>query len=238
MNHGALLFLGVFLSVFVSWVGLVVAPHFQFGRQELVTLRGTGATYPPARSGEALQGAEIYRANGCNACHTQQVRPSGEGSDLARGWGVRRTVSRDYLRDQPVLLGQTRFGPDLANVGARETNTQALLLKLLNARIAMPGSTMPPHPFLFATRPLRAGAAPSPEALRLPDVFGPPARTQVLPTPEARALVAYLQSLRSDALFFEVFPPPQAKSAARAAGSGGPFATPSPAVMGSVTPIQ
>jgi hypothetical protein len=36
------------------------------------------------------------------------------GADLARGWGRRRTVARDYLRDQPVMLGTVRFGPDLA----------------------------------------------------------------------------------------------------------------------------
>ena len=34
------------------------------------------------RPGQARQGAEVYRANGCAECHTQQVRPKGLGADL------------------------------------------------------------------------------------------------------------------------------------------------------------
>lgn len=217
MNHGPLVFLGIIFTVALSWFAAAVGPHFQFGNQEMVVIEETGANYPLARAGEARQGAEVYRANGCNYCHTQQVRPRSEGSDLARDWGQRRTVSRDYLRDQPVLLGQLRFGPDLANFGQRATNAPnplpKLFLKLYDARVDMPGSMMPRYPYLFEQRRLKAGAAPSAEALALPGQFAPPPGYEIVPRPEAYALVQYLLSLKSDALFFEVFPNPPPKRA-------------------------
>jgi cytochrome c oxidase cbb3-type subunit 2 len=206
MNHGPLLFFGVFFALTVSWFGLVIAPHLQFGQQEMVVIEETGQSYPPARPGEARQGAEVYHANGCQYCHTQQVRPRSTGADLARGWGKRRTVARDYLRDQPVMLGSVRLGPDLANLGARETNAHTLLLKLYNPRIIIPGSTMPRYPYLFEPRRLKPGATPSPDALALPPAFAPGPNLEVVPRPEALALVAYLESLKAEPLFFEVFP--------------------------------
>lgn len=216
MNHGPLLFLGLFLSITISWVGTLVVPHLQFGAQEMVIMEDTGLGYPAARPGEAAQGAEVYRANGCHYCHTQQVRSTAEGSDLARGWGKRRTVARDYLRDQPVMLGQMRYGPDLANLGMRETNAHRLLLRLYNSRIAMPGSTMPRYPYLFEERPIRPGSGPSPDALPLPDQYAARLGYEVVPRAEARSLAAYLMSLKSDALFYEVFPPAPPKKATNA----------------------
>ena len=41
------------------------------------------------------------------------------GADVRRGYGQRRTVSRDYIYDNPTMLGTMRTGPDLANVGGR-----------------------------------------------------------------------------------------------------------------------
>lgn len=279
MKHGPLLFLGVLSTVLTSWLVTVVAPHLQIGAEEPILLEDIGVQYPLARPGEAQQGAEVYRAQGCNYCHTQQVRQepwiadltvtdlgtneaaaravvaslrrdlagvdgsrlpaelprpllervpyataeaalrrltnagaqvelrlANLGADLARGWGPRRTVARDYLRDRPVLLGQVRFGPDLANLGARQTNAMQLLLKLYNPRLGMPGSSMPRYLYLFEERKLRPGQAPSPEALR---GFGfvPPPGVEVVPKPEARQLVAYLLSLRADTLFYETFVP-------------------------------
>jgi len=212
MNQGPLVFLGVFAAVIASWLGLVIVPHLQFGQQDMVVLEETGESYPGGRSGLALQGAEVYREQGCYYCHTQQVRPAGEGPDLKRRWGVRRTVARDYLRDQPVLLGQMRLGPDLANLGARETNRTTLLLKLYNARVLIPNSLMPRYPYLFETRKLPPGATPSGDALPLVGPFAPPPGFEVVPGPDALALVAYLESLRAEARFYEVFPTPPPKA--------------------------
>ena len=82
MKHGPLIFLGVFFTLATSWCGLIFAPQLQLGSQQPVKLEATGQLYPPARPGLAQQGAEVYRANGCVYCHSQQVRQSDSEFDL------------------------------------------------------------------------------------------------------------------------------------------------------------
>jgi cytochrome c oxidase cbb3-type subunit 2 len=208
MKRGWVLSGGICLALALSWVGLVWAPQFQLGALGMTPIEETGADYPQARSGMAARGARIYRANGCQYCHTQVVRGAREGMDLARGWGSRRTVPRDYLRDAPVLLGRVRHGPDLANLGLRENNPGKLLLRLYDPRAVTPGSLMPRYPYLFAERRLRPGEPRSVGALRFPaDYSLPPGVDEVVPLPAAQMLAAYLRSLQARPLFFEVFPP-------------------------------
>lgn len=83
MNHGPLLFLGAFIAFILSWLGLVFAPQLQLGSMG----QGTNAvvaseSYPYPRPGAASQGAEVYRANGCFYCHSQQVRQTGIGFNV------------------------------------------------------------------------------------------------------------------------------------------------------------
>ncbi|MFO1499908.1 MAG: ribosomal protein L7/L12 [Verrucomicrobiota bacterium] len=42
------------------------------------------------------------------------------GPDIQRAWGTRMTVAQDYLYQMPLMLGSTRLGPDLSNVGMRQ----------------------------------------------------------------------------------------------------------------------
>jgi cytochrome c oxidase cbb3-type subunit 2 len=53
---------------------------------------------------------------------------------------------------------------------------------------------MPPFPFLFVTRKIEG--TKSPDALNLPPEFAPPAGMEIVPTDDAKALIAYLQSLK------------------------------------------
>ena len=82
MKHGPLLFLGVLSTVLASWLIGVVAPHFQIGSEEPILLEDLGVNYPVDRPGEAKQGAEVYRAQGCHYCHTRQVRQEPLIADL------------------------------------------------------------------------------------------------------------------------------------------------------------
>jgi cytochrome c oxidase cbb3-type subunit 2 len=172
--------------------------------------------FPEAR---AMQVQEVTKLL-TNAGARIESRVANLGPDLRRGWGNRRTVSRDYLRDRPVMLGHVRFGPDLANIGVRLPDPARLLRKLYNARIDMPGSTMPRYAYLFEERKLSPGQPASPDALELPAEFAPPAGTEIVPKREARQLVAYLLSLQSEQMFYEVFPPQAAKTNAVAASTG------------------
>jgi cytochrome c oxidase cbb3-type subunit 2 len=196
MSYGPLLFLGILLTLASSWVGLVLAPQRQLGALAQHADSNTFAVYPEARPGEALQGAEHYRALGCVYCHTQQVRPEGYGADIERGWGRRRTVSRDYIHDRPVFLGTMRTGPDLTNIGERQPDYAWHYKHLYDPQTTSAGSVMPPYRFLFETRAI-GPAGPSTNALTLEGSFAPPAGHEVVPTLRARQLVAYLRSLRS-----------------------------------------
>jgi cytochrome c oxidase cbb3-type subunit II len=205
MKRGPILFIAIFLTMALSWGGLILAPQIQLGGQQPAEEPGTGAIYPAARAGLAQQGREVYRAQGCYYCHTQQVRPQGFGSDYERTWGARHSVAADYLFDYPVMLGRLRMGPDLANIGNRQTNQLWHLVHLYDPSLTVRGSTKPSYSFLFEKRPIRRGG--SPEALPLP-----PDRVElgyeVVPTPQARALAAYLLSLKKDVALFEApFPP-------------------------------
>jgi len=199
MNFGPLIFLGIFFTMSLSWLGLVLGPNLQLGSQQPETNEKTGQLYPQARAGMAVQGAQVYRANGCFYCHSQQVAPQNSGYDFARGWGERRTVAADYLFDSPVMAGSQRIGPDLANIGLRQPDANQLLLHLYNPKITMLNgkkSNMPSFPYLFEER--KIGSSPSSDALKFPASFEPKAGYEIVPKPAAQQLVSYLRSLRSD----------------------------------------
>jgi cytochrome c oxidase cbb3-type subunit 2 len=136
------------------------------------------------------------------------------GPDIQRGWGKRVTVSQDFLYDYPVQLGSLRVGPDLANYGTRAVPTALALQHLYSPQSTMPKSMMPPYRYLFNKRKLGEGQKPAANAL-------PPAVEpgyEITPTPEAEALVAYLNSLNASAPLIEApVPAPPAKPVAAVA---------------------
>lgn len=196
MKHGSLIFLGTLATMAASWFGLVAVPRQQLGALNTDTstnAAGAVVVYPPARSGEAAQGHALYVSLGCVACHTQQVRPENGGGDLARGWGERRSVARDYLRDTPVQLGASRLGPDLANYGERLGTNDFNLVRLYNPRLVVTNSTCQALPFLFEQRPVGLAGRPADALPLADDGFA------VLPGIKARQLAAYLASLKTTA---------------------------------------
>jgi cbb3-type cytochrome oxidase cytochrome c subunit len=276
MKHGPYLFLGLFFSLALSWVGMIATPQLELGNAQPTNVPPSNVLYPTPYSGEANLGRDVYRANGCAFCHTQVVRQRGTsvellltdagtnqpgvvaalrqirpdlpatevqrwasstpstvltvstrggtdtaekalrdagaqvsvkvvptGLDVERGWGDRLSVGPDYLYDAPLMLGSVRLGPDLANIGARQTNLTWHLVHLYDPKQTSPGSTMPRYPFLFQTRP--RGSRPSPDAL---PVQG---ENEVIPTREAVALATYLANLKATMPLFEApgpLPPP------------------------------
>ena len=228
MSSGPLIFVGILFTLASSFWGLILLPQMQLGRGQPVLLAATGDLYPAARPGMAQRGAQVYRANGCVECHTQQVRPRESGSDLDRpGWGQRRTVAQDYLRDYPVQLGRLRIGPDLTNIGVRQTNATWHLTHLYNAKLTSPGSMMPPYAYLFTKHTLKPGQMRSEDSLPVEGASD----VEVLPTEDARALAAYLLSLKSEVPLFEAPLPRSATNAtpAEAAGTNQAAITSSPA---------
>ncbi len=193
MDRGPTIFLGVFLTFAAAWLGLVAIPYLEFHPLQPAEDEASQAVYPRPTSGLAVLGRKVYQANGCIYCHSQQVRGDGFGADLDRGWGSRRTVARDYLYDDPILLGTMRTGPDLTNIGSRQPSETWHHLHLYNPRITSPGSTMPTFGFLYKKQ--KFIGQPSVDALNLPDEWAVEEGYEVVPTREAKALVAYLLSL-------------------------------------------
>jgi len=83
MKNGFTIFLATVVALGVSWCGLVLAPTLQLGGAKLATVLQSTDTWPPQRSGEATLGLQIYRANGCAACHTEQVRQDGVALEVS-----------------------------------------------------------------------------------------------------------------------------------------------------------
>ncbi len=137
-----------------------------------------------------LRGREVYIANGCMYCHTQQPRDRSFGPDLARGWG-RASVPADYVYDKPHLLGSMRTGPDLFNIGARQPSEDWHLGHLYQPRAYVPDSIMPSYPYLFY---IKDAPEAGDQVLTLPPGYGPRGKV-VVPRPEALDLVKYMQGL-------------------------------------------
>jgi cytochrome c oxidase cbb3-type subunit 2 len=70
------------------------------------------------------RGIQIYKAEGCVYCHTQQIRDL-ESDKQRYGWRlVDAAVSEswEYTNDKYHFLGTKRTGPDLARVGGKYSN--------------------------------------------------------------------------------------------------------------------
>lgn len=146
------------------------------------------------------RGMGVYIAEGCVACHTQQVRPI----EMDQVWG-RAAVPGDYAYVEPLgmwspyapaLLGSSRTGPDLTNVGARQASETWQYMHLYNPRMVVPDSVMPAYPWLFE---VVAEVGADDAVVPVSGEHAPPAG-QVIPTEDGAALVAYLLSLRQASL--------------------------------------
>ena len=197
----------LFAIFFFTWTAFVVLPWIELGHLPPIQ-DDSGNLTPWDVSGLAHAGEHVYAINGCVYCHTQQVRPATSGADIIRGWGTakdmagdektppvtRRSYPRDYIWQGQTFLGNSRDGADLSNVGARFTTADKLYLYLYDPYLLNPHSSMPEYRFLFETR--KIAGQPSKDALVLTGDDAPPAGYEIVPTSQAKALVAYLLSLQ------------------------------------------
>ena len=284
MKNGFSVFLAAFLALGLSWCGFVLAAAKQLGTAKQAAVLNSTDVYPIQRPGDAALGLQVYRANGCAACHTERVRQDAVtceislnnlgknkpeefttfiasllklpefqscsnsvvgkmqawnnavsqmivtnldsetannllqhintngckaeiqvktvGVDITRGWGVRQSVAGDYLYDSPVQLGGLRAGPDLSNIGVRDPDLNWQLVHLYAPKAFVKNSAMPPFRYLFELRKKMKGIASS-DALQFPPAFAPPAEFEVVPTPAAKQLAAYLLSSKTGAPLYE-----------------------------------
>ena len=197
------LIVGIFMF---NWFAMVVFPWLELGHLDPIQDENGTDILPWDTSGSAHAGERVYAADGCAYCHTQQVRPASSGADIIRGWGTardadgkdvtRRTYPRDYIWQHRTFLGSNRDGADLSNVGARFRSASQLYAWLYHPETFDPHSSMPAYRYMFVTQ--KISGQPSKDALQLPTPDAPPAGYEIVPTAQARSLVAYLLSLKKD----------------------------------------
>lgn len=211
MKNGLMLFLGLVAGLVIPFAAIVLGSNHELGRQAPYYDDTDSQSYPLRPSGVANEGEQVYRGLNCAACHTQQVRRDGYGSDIERGWGDRQSVARDYIfRDHPEL-GALRIGPDLANLAGRKPtapDTDDLYRLLYEGQGAMPS-----YRFLFSYRKILGQRAD--DALQLVGHFAAKPGYEIVPGPAARELAGYLLSLNSTYAYPEARP-----EAAAGAGEG------------------
>ncbi len=183
----------------LPWVFVVAMPYVKMANLESASfveeIDGVGGAYEFARAGRT-DGASIYGANGCALCHTQLIRPTSAGTDMYREeWagivgnardGIvetrRETNPFDFAGEKYAYVGQSRVGQDLSNVAIRAATRGAkkgvsaetwLLEHLYNPRDYDYKSVCSSMAFMFE------GSANKPKS-------------------EAKALAAYLLSMRKD----------------------------------------
>lgn len=202
----------------LAWLAIIIVPYFKMRSLEPISMGedaiGTNTVYIPKRAGRIADGSEVYAQNGCYLCHSQLVRPTYAGNDLFRSdWGGfvyddergdsrRETNAFDFEGEDFAHIGVARIGPDLSNLAvrveniyAKDSSPEAWLYSHLYDPRKEPElrlSTCPSYRFLFEERKVTGN--PSDEALSFTGENG----EEVVPKPEARALISYLLSLKKD----------------------------------------
>lgn len=184
MKRALAIMVGAALILLLATLTLVVMPYLQMTAEQV----------PPELkryTEQQLRGRQVYIANGCMYCHSQQPRdPAFAPGDRDRGWG-RASVPGDYAYDQPQLLGTMRTGPDLFNIGARQPSIDWQLMHLYSPSALVKDSIMPPYRFLFRhVEQLEEGD----KLINIPAPHGPKTGF-IVATEDALALAEYLLAL-------------------------------------------
>jgi cytochrome c oxidase cbb3-type subunit I/II len=163
-----------------------------------------------------LQGRDLYIREGCNACHSQMVRPFRSETERYGPYAK----AGEFVYDHPFLWGSKRTGPDLLRQGGKYPDSWHYH-HMLDPTNMTSGSIMPPYPWLFeqeldaantpdkisAMRTLGVPYAPGYEAQAQADLQAQAqgiaanlkqAGIEVQPNKEIVALIAYMQRLGTD----------------------------------------
>lgn len=135
-ENSALLIFGI---LFVSAIGgLVQVLPIMF--QDSLSTAGTNTRVYTAAE---LAGRDIYIREGCNVCHSQQVRPL--IAEVERYGPYSR--AEEFVYDRPFLWGSKRTGPDLHRLGGKYSDAWHRV-HLIDPRSVVPTSIMPAYPWL------------------------------------------------------------------------------------------
>ncbi len=168
-----------------------------------------------------LEGRDIYIANGCYNCHSQQIRALRYETDR---YGEYSKIG-EFVYDHPFQWGSRRTGPDLARAGYVGSSTYKNAVwhynHFLNPEEIAPGTIMPAYPWLIEKdvkldklpakiKAMRTIGVPYPEEYvqtAADDYLAEAEKVvaelkeagiEVAPTKEVVAMIAYLHKLGRD----------------------------------------
>lgn len=127
------------VAVTVGGLVILIPPYFLQGT--VVPIAGV-EPYSPLE----LEGRDIYIREGCNTCHSQQIRPMKTETDRYGPF----TLAGEHVYDRPFLFGSRRTGPDLARVGGKYPDSWHWI-HFVNPREINAASNMPAFDFLART---------------------------------------------------------------------------------------
>ena len=109
MRTGICIFMAAFIALGASWCGFVLAPMLQLGGAKQTVVLQSSDNWPQQRTGDATLGLSVYRAYGCAACHTEQVRQTGAAFEVTlTSLGTQKAADfKDFIKSLMVV-------PDLA----------------------------------------------------------------------------------------------------------------------------
>ena len=183
--------MGILIAIVVSMGGLVEIVPLMFQTSVI-------EAHPNLKPYAALElaGRDIYIAEGCYNCHSQQIRPF-VNETLRYG---HYSQANEFVYDRPFQWGSKRTGPDLHRVGGKYSD-EWHEYHLMDPRSVVPESNMPGYPWLAEqmvdAEQVEAGM------IVLKDYFDHPysdeqiknAKSDVQSKTKLEALIAYLQVL-------------------------------------------
>lgn len=96
-----------------------------------------------------LEGRDLYIREGCNACHSQMIRPFRDEVVRFNGKNGQYSKAGEFVYDRPFLWGSKRTGPDLQREGGKNPSSWHYK-HMYNPRSTSAGSIMPRYPWLIA----------------------------------------------------------------------------------------
>lgn len=98
-----------------------------------------------------LEGRDLYIREGCNACHSQMIRPFRDEVVRFNGKSGQYSKAGEFVYDRPFLWGSKRTGPDLHRQGGKNPSSWHFK-HMYNPRSTSAGSIMPRYPWLIANK--------------------------------------------------------------------------------------
>lgn len=96
-----------------------------------------------------LEGRDLYIREGCNACHSQMIRPFRDEVIRFNGKNGQYSKAGEFVYDRPFLWGSKRTGPDLHREGGKNPSSWHFK-HMYNPRQTSAGSIMPRYPWLIS----------------------------------------------------------------------------------------